>query len=72
MAINAGVNISKALAYAALELPAGVDISKAVAYAVLTERDHWSGVQLRLHVDRDHADYVHAVQRVLAARTKPL
>lgn len=42
--INSGVNISKAVGYAVLEIPAGVDMTKAVAYAVLTSVDapNWS------------------------------
>lgn len=35
MAINPGVNISKAVGFAVLEIPKGVVITKAVAYAVL-------------------------------------
>lgn len=37
MAINSGVNISKAVGYALLDIPPGVDITKAVAYAVLQD-----------------------------------
>ena len=36
MAINSGVNISKANAYAVVSIPAGVNISKANAYAVVS------------------------------------
>jgi hypothetical protein len=37
MAINPGVNVSKAVGYAVLEVPLGVDISKAVAFALLQD-----------------------------------
>lgn len=36
MAINTGVNVSKAVGYAVLALPGGINISKAVGYVVLS------------------------------------
>lgn len=45
MAINSGVNISKAVAFAVMDLAPGVNVSKAVAFAVLQPVDPpaWSG-----------------------------
>jgi hypothetical protein len=46
MAINSGVNISKAVGFAVLDKPLGVDFTKAVAFAVLdaVSAPAWPGI----------------------------